>query len=70
MWRTAAEERLEKLVEANELLAQQQAELDELRNALAGERERAAWLEREAAMYEEAARERLRVIERLTEREG
>ena len=70
MWRRAAEERLEKLVEANVLLTQQQAELEELRNALAGERERAAWLEREAAMYEEAARERLQVIERLTERDG
>jgi hypothetical protein len=70
LWRRAAEERLTKLEEANDLLGRQQVELDELRNALAGERERAAWLEREAAMYEEAARERLRVIERLTEREG
>ena len=70
MWRRAAEERLTKLEEANELLGRQQVELDQLRNALAGEQARVDWLRRESAMYEEAARERLRVIERLTEPES
>ncbi len=65
MWRQAAEERLVKLQEANVLLAEQQAELDRLRNALAGERERAAWFEGQAAMFERAAAERLALLERL-----
>lgn len=64
MWRRAAEERLVKLQEANVLLAEQQAELDTLRNALNGERERARWLEGRAAMFERAAAERLALLER------
>lgn len=63
-WRHAAEDRLLKLREANVLLGEQQAELDRLRNELAGERQRADWLAGQSAMFEKAAAERLELLEK------
>jgi hypothetical protein len=67
-WRHAAEERLRKLQEANVLLGEQQAELDRLRNELAGERQRADWLAGQSAMFEAAAAERLALLETAEQR--
>jgi hypothetical protein len=63
-WRGAAEARLAKLKEANILLGEQQVELDRLRNELAGERERTRFEAARATMFEQAAAERLELLER------
>lgn len=70
MWRTAANERLAKLEEANRLLATQQRELDDLKNQVGAERQRSAWLAGKAEMFERAATERLALLEKTARERG